>query len=823
MALQSGGQMSFADVYNEITGESLPNPPISITLAELGQLQNATGQTIPLNQFSPYKPDGVLPTVFPDEWYRYCQTCGVPKPFLQINKAASSTANAGEFFNFYITVTNNGEASATGNIYIYDTIPNNIIISSVTGSNMTYTVAGQNVTITYTGGLGVGQTVGFYIIVKTFYSGTFYNQASCNGGGDNTTRYSNTTATTVATATYTSTKTERRDRTLQKNDCGSFGTGSYVQVWSPYFTNTYTSYISQADADEQATNLSVTQANNWLDANAQAVANQMGTCGYQYPTGEVIISGQSNSSRGTNFNIVVTVKTNTAPTTGTVTVNFPLPSGIIYKDVFNVPAGWFINRTDTMITMFRTATFEPGYNQGIGLILSSTATGSYNFNAVMSGGGFAANINSNNFAHTVSVPAVYSLTAIAENQDFTYGGNGLDLPLPFPGSNYAVPTDRAYYTAILDISYGSTASDQINFLAYLPSHYPGSLIKCILDTNYWQYAYSAPAGAVQITAKGSVPIGQYYFRFYIDMTIDYYLAEDSSSPSGLRVKDTFQLVDFIQNASFYLKVNNYPFQQKYTDQINFLAYLPSHYPGSLIKCILDTNYWQYAYSAPAGAVQITAKGSVPIGQYYFRFYIDMTIDYYLAEDSSSPSGLRVKDTFQLVDFIQNASFYLKVNNYPFQQKYTAIRWAANYAVELSYKFQRVPNNPNNLNLVHRSYNTSTDVQVNFNGIADTSAHFIKYIYYLDPARGTGEVMPSYGGNYYLYYINSGFPNYQNLQYFVIQIKTDLYQNGQEIRQAVSKTGYFEYTVQSLVPNPKLLYGEMLIYVNSDGSYDYGNV
>jgi len=201
MALQSAGQMSFADVYNEITGESLPNPPISITLAELGQLQNASGQTIPLNQNSPYKPDGVLPTVFPDEWYRYCQTCGVPKPFLQISKASTPTANAGEFFNYLLTVTNNGETSTSGNVYIYDTIPNNIIISSVTGSNMTYTVSGQNVTITYTGGLGVGQSVQFYIIVKTFYSGTFYNQASCNGGGDNTTRYSNTTATTVATAT----------------------------------------------------------------------------------------------------------------------------------------------------------------------------------------------------------------------------------------------------------------------------------------------------------------------------------------------------------------------------------------------------------------------------------------------------------------------------------------------------------------------------------------------------------------------------------------------------------------------------------------------
>lgn len=717
MALQSAGEMSFADVYNEITGESLPNPPISITLAELGQLQNISGQTIPLNQNSPYKPDGILPTVFPDEWYRYCQTCGVPKPFLQITKQAATSANAGEFFNYFLTITNNGETSTSGNITIYDTIPNNIIISSVTGSNMTYTVAGQNVTITYTGALGVGQSASFYIIIKTFYSGTYYNQASCVGGGDTTIRYSNTTATTVATATYTSTKTERRDRTLQRNDCGEFGTGSFVQVWSPYFTNTYTSYISQADADAQATALSVTQANNWLDANAQAVANQLGTCGFAYPTGELIISGQSTSSRATNFNITITVRTNTAPTTGTVTVNFPLPNGIIYKDVFNVPPGWFINRTDTMITMFRSATFEPGYNQGIGLILSSTATGSYNFNAVMSGGGFPANINSNNFGHTVTVPAVYSLTAIAENQDFTYGGNGLDLPLPYPGSNYAVPTDRAYYTAILDVSFGHTASDAINFLAYLPAHYP----------------------------------------------------------------------------------------------------------GSQIKCILDSNYWEFAYSAPAGAVQITQKGVVPIGQYYFRFYIDMEIDYYLASTETNPSGLRVKENFQLVDFIQTASFYLKVNNYPFQQRYTAIRWAANYAVQLSYKFERVPSNPNNLNLILRNYRTTTDVQINFNGVADTNDHFLRVVYYLDPARGTGEVMPDYGSNYYLYYINSGFPNYQNLQYFVIQIKSDLFQNGQEITQAVTKTGLFEYSVQSLVPNPKLLFGQMLIYVNPDGSYVFGNV
>jgi hypothetical protein len=718
MALQASGQMSFADVYNEITGESLQNPPISITIAELGQLQNISGQTIPLNQNSPYKPDGILPTVFPDEWYRYCQTCGQPKPFLQITKQAATSANAGEFFNYFLTVTNNGETSTQGNIFIYDTIPNNIIISSVTGSDMTYTVTNQNVVITYTGGLGVGQSASFYIIVKTFNSGTYYNQASTNGGGDQTIRFSNTTATTVATATFTATVTERRDRTLQRNDCGEFGTGSFVQVWSPYFTTTYTSFISQQDAEIQATNESVRLANNWLDANAQAVANQMGTCGFQYPTGELTLFGQSTSSRGRNFNMTVRVRVNTAYTTSTVTINLPLPNGIIYKDVFNVPPGWFINRTDNNITMFRNASFEPGYDQGIGFILSSTATGTFNFNAVMSGGGFAAQINSNTFTHTVTQPAIYDLDAFAENFDFTYGGNGLNLPVPGEGDIYAVPTDRAYYTAVLTISNGATATDNFNFLAYLPAHYPGLEIKCILDSTYWQFAYSAPAGAVQITAKGSVPIGQYYFRFYIDMEIDYYLASAENNPSELRVKNTFQAVNFIQSAAFY-------------------------------------------FTPPQNLFQI--------------------------------------------------------------QKIAYIRWSNNYAVQLNYQFTRIPNNPNGLTLVTRNYRTSTDIVKSFNGLANTSSNFLTSIYYLDPARGNGEVEPSYGGAFYLYYINSGFPNYQNVQYFTLEIKTDLYQNGQEIVQNSGRGGSFTATIESLIPNPKLKFGVVRIEVNADGTYVFGNV
>jgi hypothetical protein len=716
MALQASGQMSFADVYNEITGESLQNPPISITIAELGQLQNISGQTIPLNQNSPYKPDGILPTVFPDEWYRYCQTCGLPKPFLQISKAATPNPNAGEFFNFAITVTNNGETATSGNIFIYDVIPNNIIISSVTGPSQTSAIVNQNVTITYTGGLAVGQSVQFFIIVKTFNSGTYYNQASTNGGGDNTIRFSNTTSTVVTTATFTATVTERRDRTLQRNNCGEFGTGSFVQVWSPFFTTTYTSFISQQDAEIQATNESVRLANNWLDANAQAVANSEGTCGFQYPTGELILSGQSNSSRGRNFNMSVRVRVNTAFTTGTVTINLPLPNGIIYKDVFNVPAGWFINRTDNNITMFRNAQFEPGYDQSIGFILSSTATGTYNLNAVMSGGGFPANINSNTFTHTVTLPAVYDLNAFAENFDFDYGGNGLDLPIP-AGDIYAVPTDRAYYTSVLTITNGATATDSINFLAYLPAHYPPNLIRCILDTNYWEFSFNFAVGAIQIYAKGSVPIGQYYFRFYIDMEIDYYLASADTNPSGLRVKNTFELVNFIQSAAFY--------------------------------------------------------------------------------------------------FIPNGTFQI--------QRFAYIRWSNNYAVQMNYQFQRIPNNPNNLNLITRNYNTNTDIVTNFNGLSNTSSNFLRSFYYLDPARGSGEVMASYGGNFYLYYINSGFPNFQNVQYFTIEIKTDLFQNGQEIVQNSGRGGSFTATIESLIPNPKLLFGLIRIEVNANGTYVFGNV
>ena len=566
MALQSAGQMSFADVYNEITGESLPNPPISITLAELGQLQNASGQTIPLNQNSPYKPDGILPTVFPDEWYRYCQTCGVPKPFLQITKQAATSANAGEFFNYFLTITNNGETSTSGNITIYDTIPNNIIISSVTGSNMTYTVVNQNVTITYTGALGVGQSASFYIIIKTFYSGTYYNQASCVGGGDNTIRYSNTTATTVATATYTSTKTERRDRTVQRNNCGDNGTGSFVQVWSPYFTNTYTSYISQADADAQATALSVTQANNWLDANAQAVANAEGTCGYQYPDLRLVQSlTPSTINRFQITTLNINIKNYSAYTNGTLTLTCALPAGLNYSSLQNSPSGWSFSISNNIITMTTTQQLPPNYNADYRFTLTGVQVGSYNFYTYANGGNIAnPPVNSNSTSITINQEAIYNLSSTTVNYDFNYQGMWKNTGLNFDIYVNSVPGDNTYYVGVLTINNGNTGTDQLRIEAACPGHIPSDKLIGTADSNYFNVnIYPTSPNVVVFTSKtNNIPAGQYYFGVKFNLPLEFYSMSTIKNLNPnlnngvLTVFDTGQNVSVRQDVTFYLYNNN---------------------------------------------------------------------------------------------------------------------------------------------------------------------------------------------------------------------------------------------------------------------------
>lgn len=551
MALQASGQMSFADVYNEITGESLTNPPISITAAELGQLQNAQGQTIPLNQNSEFKPDGTLPTVFPTEWYKYCQICNVAKPFLTISKSAPAQGYNNQNFNFTITITNNGQASTSGTIYVTDGLQTNLVYQSISGTNWSGSVANNVVALQFNGTLAVGQSTQVTIVVKTVYNATYYNYASVTGGGDSVVRYSNTTTTIVGTQTWTSTQTVRLDRTYQKNDCGGFGTGTYEQIYSPYYTNTYTSYISQADADSNAYNLSYYQASSWLDANGQNQANIQGSCVYQYPVVQLtLFESPSSINRGSTGTVTLNVTNQVVATNGTITIQMTLPTGISYNGIISVPSIWAVSTSGQVVTFTTSSSLSSTYSATISFSIYANTVGSYSFKATGSGGNMQNNYTESNFVYfDVYAQPSYSFGVITEN--FSYNENN-----PTGLNTRAVPTDDAYYTCYLNITNGNTGSDGIKIIAFKPSFYPGNQVQVSLDSTYFQSTYNALQGQIEITNKVfNVPVGQYYFRLKLPMAIDYFRA-NTGSQSGLVIRETGQTIFSEQSASFYFYKNN---------------------------------------------------------------------------------------------------------------------------------------------------------------------------------------------------------------------------------------------------------------------------
>ncbi len=190
MPLQGSGDMTFAQVYNEITGESQANPLISITLAELGQLQNSSGQTIALNQYYTPRPDGNLPTVFPTEWYLYCQRCNVPAPYITISKTAPTSVNSGVEFAYRLTIANNGQVNSSGDIIVRDYIPNGLSFVRYERDTPAwgFSISGQQVTATFSSSLPVGFGAVITIYVTTSTQGTYSNYATVEGGGETITK-----------------------------------------------------------------------------------------------------------------------------------------------------------------------------------------------------------------------------------------------------------------------------------------------------------------------------------------------------------------------------------------------------------------------------------------------------------------------------------------------------------------------------------------------------------------------------------------------------------------------------------------------------------
>ena len=525
--------MSFADVYNEMTGESQTNPPISITQAELGQLQNSSGQTIALNQYYTPRPDGNLPTVFPTEWYLYCQRCNQPTPYITISKSAPTSVNLDTQFVYDIALTNNGTSPTAGTITVVDTLQANLQYLGSGGSAFNVSVNGQVVTATYTGVIPVNGQISLYIYVKTTTQGTYYNYASVSGGGETVTKTSNTTTTGIAQVTYTSSVTKRLVRTIQKNDCGAYGVGTYQEVYSPFFTATYTSTISQADADTNANNQATALCNQWLDANGQSAANQYGTCSYGYPNMTLgkSMPGAFNINQSGTVRIQMRILAN--PTSGQIVMSDVLPNGFEFVSMVDVPSPFSSSVSGKTVTFTTNNSLPIDYYGEFVFTIRAIEFGNYTNFASAYGGNIINNYAQSNTVSTYVFGAPsFSFTRVIDNQTY-YNGTSINAN--------AAPTDAIYNGTILTINSQPSTNDskvRIEFELPVPFRVVDD-IQVFYNTDYFTFSQGSAFNIVVFTQKDNVtvPVGQYGFYIFFSLPITYYRMSTVSQNENLRPND----------------------------------------------------------------------------------------------------------------------------------------------------------------------------------------------------------------------------------------------------------------------------------------------
>ena len=372
MALPLSGALSFDEIGVELQRAS--GSILNITTAE-------TGGYVALNPYSTYRPNGVTPSTV-SEWYGYNHTQVVLIPVFQITKSAPSNVNVNTNFNFTITVTNVGND---------DTEVPPVVVTDVLPANMqfvTFNAPGWNInsfgsTIQATRNDTLAPNNSFPQIVLTVKiincaSGAYYNQANVYGGGTAGTQYSNTTTTNASVFSSTISLT----RSIQKNDCGAFCVGTFVNVTSPSFTRT--SCISQADADALATS----DANNWLDANGQAIANTNGSCNCNPPsytlTKTLDTSPPIYLNGSMQWFIRLTIQNNNSSGTVTITDNVSSHLNIVSHIK---PAGWSVFQSGGTISFYTSNVLTVGSTYDFYIIGNANTVGTFTNSVSVSGGG----------------------------------------------------------------------------------------------------------------------------------------------------------------------------------------------------------------------------------------------------------------------------------------------------------------------------------------------------------------------------------------------------------------------------------------------------
>ena len=372
MALPGTGVLSFDEIGVEIQRAS--GSILNITTAE-------TGGYVALNPYSTYKPDGIIPSSV-SEWYGYNHTQSQLAPYFQITKSAPSDVNVNTNFNFTITVANSGNSSTNGSaVVVTDVLPSNVQFVTYNAPGWNISQFGTTIQATRYDVLAPNnayQNIVLTVKIANCASGAYYNQANVYGGGTSGTVYSNTTTTNASVFNATINLT----RSIQKNDCGINCSGTYVNVTSPSFTRS--SCISQGDANALATS----DANNWLDANGQAVANANGSCNCNPPTYSLTKILDSTPPIYVNGSMQwkVTLGVQNNNTSGTVTISDNVGGDFTITN-HSKPAGWTSFQSGSTINFYTTNVLTIGTTYDFYITVTANTSGNFTNNATVSGGG----------------------------------------------------------------------------------------------------------------------------------------------------------------------------------------------------------------------------------------------------------------------------------------------------------------------------------------------------------------------------------------------------------------------------------------------------
>ena len=446
MALPLSGDLSFNQIGVEIQRAS--GAILDIKDAELGVY-------VPLNVYSTYRPDGVVPCSV-SEWYGYNHTQSQFTPFFQVvkNSVASTTVNTN--FNMWITVANIGNAPTTGALVTFtDTLPANMQIVTWNAPGWNVNVVNQTLTATRSDSIPANSAYNDIVITAKIINcaaGAYYNQANVTGGGTSGIFYSNTI--TINATLFSSTKIVTRS--IQKNDCAPGCVGTFVNVTSPEFTRT--SCNSQADAD----NLATQDCNNWLDANGQSIANSNGSCVCNPPVFSLnkgrVGSGPISVGQQFNWQIAVTVSNNnttgaTVNITDTIDPNFT----IISCEVVN-PSGWNTFISGQTANAYTNNVLVAGQTYYFVITVQANNSGTYNNTASVSGGG--GNLASGSASVSIAAPLPIALSILSANPDRDmYSSTFLDVNY---FGIYAQDNDYLNHNISIRIANQSAAPNSIN-------------------------------------------------------------------------------------------------------------------------------------------------------------------------------------------------------------------------------------------------------------------------------------------------------------------------------------------------------------------------